>query len=189
MHTSGNAILWTELEMRKRFSDRKRGTQPGEQVSARKGRQYSSPTLCQWSSWAEEGPSKRMQKKKKRVDTSSAKESMEFRFPEKEGERIEIKGNAQLILNLWTLFSLWTDNTLCSFRKFNYQLYVYAGPLPLDTAEIQKNKFKKNSNGRWNQIPGNGKKLRRSNYKQRKLDFLSVKCMVIDVHTIAARSV
>lgn len=77
-----------------------------------------------------------MQKKKKRVDTSSAKESMEFRFPEKEGERIEIKGNAQLILNLWTLFSLWTDNTLCSFRKFNDQLYVYAGPLPLDTAEI-----------------------------------------------------
>lgn len=46
-------------------------------------------------------------------------------FQRRGGERIEIKGNAQLVLNVWTPFS---DNTLCCSTKFSDQLYVYPGP-------------------------------------------------------------
>lgn len=81
-------------------------------------------------------------KRKKGVDTPSAKESMEFSFPENEGERIEIKGNAQLILNLWTLFSLWTDNTLCSSTKFS-DLLCLSRTLASGYCRNIKNKFKK----------------------------------------------
>lgn len=128
MHTSGNQILWTELEMRKRLLDRKRGTQPGEQVSARKGRQYSSLTVCRWNPWAAVGPSKRMLKKKGGRDSECKEKLHGIQSSREWGKRVEIKGNAQLVLNLWTPFSSWTDNTVCSSRKFSNQLCICPGP-------------------------------------------------------------
>lgn len=173
VHTSGNQILCTELKMRRRLFDRKRGTQPGEQVSARKGRQYSSRTPRWWKligmrfsgvQW-ERGCTRNWEKRARRKAEWNS------------GKRGKIDWNCQA-KEMHSLFYFCgfhsphpsSDRDGSCSRTFSNQLYVCTGPWPLD---IEKKKLKKKiSNRRWNRIPENRKKRRRLNYNQHKLKLL-----------------
>jgi len=124
VHASSNPILWTEPKMRKRLFDRKRGTQPAEQALTRKGRQRSSQTVpmevmgmrfteVQW----DRGCSRKREKQAQR----KAEWNSVFQRMGEESLKLSGKGNAQLVLPLWTPFSSSIYNRLFRQRQFLLQ--------------------------------------------------------------------